>query len=159
MPQVKSKPDDLVSVSVEREQVAKIANAAYARKKKLDEVLKAALETSAELNLGETRYYLSHPSGGTEYDPAAFFGLLRRHNVPKEAMMAKYTIEKGEQRAMVSIDPKAVESFLKTFSKAQANGEAWANAILLAEIEELAVKLDGSPRLEARKIKLWLSSW
>ena len=142
MPQTKSSADDLLSVSVEREQVAKVANAAYARKKKLDEQLKRALEETPELNLGEHRYYLSHPSGGTEYDSAAFFKLLRHHGVPKEMM-----------QAMVKVEHRSVEEFLKTFRSAQAAGETWANAILQAEIENLAVKLDGSPRLEMRKIK------
>lgn len=142
MPQTKSSADDLLSVSAEREQVAKVANAAYARKKKLDEQLKRALEETPELNLGEHRYYLSHPSGGTEYDPAAFFKLLKHHGVPKERM-----------QAMVKVEHRSVEEFLKTFRSAQAAGETWANAILQVEIEALAVKLDGSPRLEMRKIK------
>jgi len=152
MPQTKAKMDDLVSVSEEREAVAKIANAAYARKKKLDEVLKLALEASPELVLGPNRYYLSHPSAGTEYDASEFFALLRKHNVPKEKMLQRFQVDKDE-RAMVWIEPKAVEAFLKTFQAAMGAGEPWANAMLHAEIEDLAVKRDGSPRLEMRKVK------
>ena len=132
---VKGSVTNLESVAVERETVSKIANAAYGRKKTLDDVLKRALHESPELVLNGVRYYLSHVSH-TEYDTLGLLHLLKKHQ-----------ISVGEIATLLSFNNAALEAWVKE------NRQDSARAILAAEVENMAHKVPAFSKLETRKAK------
>jgi len=134
-------PDDLdrlERVAREREQVASVAKIAYARKAKLEGILKAHLKDKDELVLGGVRYWL---------------GETTRLDYPKEptlSLLAEATGEAPDAVAerLLAVDKKQVDAVLKGLRKEMAPAQV---RLLKTKLEALAER-SVSPRFNARKV-------
>jgi RecB family exonuclease len=130
---------DLASVSVEREALQKIAKAAYARKKNLDEVLKKRLEVEGPFTVNG-HAYRAIPAYSMSYpDPSPVIRLLQGAGVPAETVI---------QRVMV-VDKDAVE---KLVEETIAQLPRPKGLLLKATVEGVAKLVAGTPRLDSRPV-------
>jgi len=130
--------EDLESVAVEREEVARLAKILYARKSELERVLKAHLKDQDELVLGGVRYAM--------------------YNTTRKTHRLEPTIERIGQATGMSwqellpqvavIDNKALERLVKDLGKTMDKGRV---TLLKAELEASAEK-SHSPRFWARAV-------
>lgn len=129
---------DLEAVAREREEVARLAKALYARKDELEDVLKARLKHEDELVLGGVRYRMN-ASTSVEYAVEPTLSLLAEATgLTRDALVAKIT----------SIDKKALDSVLKGLSKTLEKPRI---SLLKAELEAHGSKTH-SPRFSAKEV-------
>ena len=130
--------DHLEKVAREREQVAHVAKAAYARKAKLEGILKAHLKDRDELVLAGMRYWL---------------GTTTRLDYPREqtlAVLAETTGQESDALAerLLAVDKARVDALLKELRKEMAPAQV---RLLQTKLEAIAEK-SVSPRFNARKV-------
>ncbi len=127
---------DLEAVAREREEVAKLAKALYARKEALERILKKQIENVGELKLGGVVYGLSKT---TQVSYPADSTLLLLNEVLGESI-------EGLARQLLVVDKSAVERLLKDVAK----------DLLPADVKMLKARLDAiaqktySPRFVAQ---------
>ena len=129
---------DLEGVAREREEVARLAKALYARKEELEDILKAQLKERDELVLGGVRYRMF---ANTSLD------------YPLEPTLSLLTDATGLSRDEVlgklgAIDKKALDALLKSLGKKLDKPRV---SLLKAELEAHADKRM-SPRLWAKEV-------
>jgi hypothetical protein len=129
--------DDLESISVERERVAKIAKAAYARKEHLDGILKNALGDRDSLELAGTVYRLVQFFDAT-YPVRELDELLRKADVDLTPAMC--------------IDNKALDGLLKQVEEDERIPRM-VRELLRVRVAAKAVKIPQRPRIDARPKK------
>jgi putative RecB family exonuclease len=132
--------DDLDAVSREREHVANVAKAAYARKSELDEAIKAALSLRDELRAGGRVYRFQHPSE-TAYDVDRVVRAFTAAGVDRDEI----------ERRVLAVDARAVEELRVEVVTNFANGRS--PLLLKADLEAAAKKVPMSPRLDSRADK------
>ncbi|MDP1826632.1 MAG: PD-(D/E)XK nuclease family protein [Archangium sp.] len=130
---------DLEAVAHEREEVARLAKALYARKEELEDVLKTHLKHQDELVLGGVRYRMFSTT-------SLAFPLQ-----PTLAVLAEATGRSQEELAeqLGSIDKKALDAELKRLGKTLDRPRV---ALLKAELEAHADKTH-SPRFWAKEVQ------
>lgn len=129
---------DLEAVAREREEVASLSKALYARKTELEDVLKAHLQKQDELVLGGVRYRM-HNATTLDYPLEPTVSLLAdASGLSREALLAK----------LGAIDKKALDAVLKSLGKRLEKPRV---ALLKAELEAHADKTH-SPRLWAKEV-------
>jgi putative RecB family exonuclease len=127
---------DLEAVAREREEVARLSKALYARKEELDSILKTHLKHNSELVLAGTRYRMySVTSLDYPLEPTVSL-LAEASGLSQEALVEK----------IATVDKKALESVLKTLGKSLARPRV---ALLKAQLEAHANKTQ-FPRLWAK---------
>lgn len=129
---------DLAAVATEREEVARLAKALYARKEELDDILKAQLHNREELVLAGTRYKML-ASASAEYPLE-----------PTVSLLADATSMSREEvlRKIGAIDKKALDNLLRSASKKLEKPQV---ALLKATLEAHASR-KVSPRLWAKEV-------
>ncbi|MCA3016488.1 MAG: PD-(D/E)XK nuclease family protein [Myxococcaceae bacterium] len=130
--------DDLAAVAKEREEVARLSKALYARKSELEDILKTHLKHQDELVLGGVRYRM-FATTSIDY--------------PLEPTLDVLTVATGRSREELlrqlgSVDKKALDAELKRISKAVGTSRA---SMLKAELEAHADKTH-SPRFWAKEV-------
>lgn len=130
--------DDLEAVAREREEVARLAKVLYARKKELEDVLKAHLEDHDEVVLAGVRYRMF---ATTQLD------------YPFEPTLRVLTEATGRSRdeiaaRLAAIDKKALDALLKELGKTTDRAQI---RLLKAELETHADKRF-SPRFWAKEV-------
>lgn len=129
---------DLEAVARERERVAHIAKAAYARRDELDKILRAHLQEHDELVLAGVRYAMFRVEQRA-YPLLPTIALLRRETgLGEEELRARLTV----------VDNKAVDALLKERSGALGRSRA---RLLKVELDALATKTH-SARLWAKAV-------
>jgi RecB family exonuclease len=131
---------DLDAVAKEREQVAKVAKVAYARKEELDRVLKAHLKEQNELVLSGVKYRMFNTTK-VEYPLASTIEALGQ-------VTGKSWNELVAQLAV--IDSKALDSLMKKLAQETDRSRV---LLLKAELDDNATKTH-SPRLWAKEVTL-----
>ena len=131
--------DDLEAVAREREEVAKLAKALYARKSELEKVLKAHLEEHDELVLGGVRYKMF---------------ATRSVSYPLDAAVQVLASATGQPEAEITqriagVDKKSLDTLLKEIGKAQGSPRV---KLLKAELEAVG-STTHSPRFSAKEVK------
>jgi RecB family exonuclease len=129
--------DDLEAVSIERERVAKIAKAAYARKDQLDDVLRAAIGESDNIELAGTVYRLQQ-NFDTEYPVDGIEELLKPLGV--------------DLAPILRIDNKALDAVLEKMETDEGLPRT-VRDFLRVRVAAKAVKLPQKPRLYGSKKK------
>jgi len=130
---------DLEAVAREREEVARIAKIAYARKGELEDVLKAHLEEQERLELGGVRYQLL-PITSTEYPLEPTLNLLEEATgLPRMTLLAK----------LATVDKDALSKLLKTVGEKLPRPRV---TMLRAELEARADKTV-TPRFSAKQVR------
>jgi len=130
--------DDLTAVAREREEVARLSKALYARKAELEDVLKAHLKHQDELVLGGVRYRM-FTTTSIDY--------------PLEPTLTLLSGASGRTREellqqVASVDKKALDAELKRLGKTLEKPRV---ALLKAELEAHADKTH-SPRFWAKEV-------
>jgi len=130
--------DHLERIAREREQVAYVAKVAYARKAKLEGILKAHLKDTDELVLGGMRYWM---------------GSATRLDYPRDPTLAILAEATGQQPdtladRLLAVDKAQVDVLLKDLRKEMAPAHV---RLLKTKLEALAEK-SISPRFNARKV-------
>lgn len=130
--------DHLERIAREREQVAYVAKVAYARKAKLEGILKAHLKDQDELVLGGMRYWL---------------GTTTRLDYPREQTLAILADTTGQEpdalaERLLAVDKAQVDALLKQLRKKMAPAQV---RLLQTKLEAIAEK-SVSPRFNARKV-------
>jgi putative RecB family exonuclease len=128
---------DLETVAAERERVAKIAKAAYARKEELDAVLRAAIGESDSVELGGVVYRLQQFMD-TEYPVPELLALFREVGVDLTAAMR--------------IDSTALDAVLTEVEK-DAGLPRTVRDLLRVRVAAKAIRVPQKPRLDARPKK------
>jgi putative RecB family exonuclease len=128
---------DLATLSVERERVAKIAKAAYARRDALDAVLRARLGESEKLTVGGTTYRLAQ-FFDTDHDPAGVGALLHEAGIDPLVVMR--------------VDNKALDAVLEKV-EADPTIPRTVRDFLRVRIAAKSVKVPQKPRLDAKPSK------
>ncbi len=127
---------DLEAVAREREEVARLAKVLYARKKELEDVLKAHLEDHDELVLAGVRYRMFNTTK-LEYPFEPTLRVLAgATGLPKDELVAR----------LAAIDKKALDRLVKEVAQDRARAR-----LLKAELENVASK-SHSPRLWAKEV-------
>lgn len=131
--------NDLEAVAREREEVARIAKIAYARKGELEEVLRVHLEQEEKLELGGVRYQLL-PITSTEYPLEPTLNLLEEATgLPRMTLLAK----------LATVDKDALTKLLKTVGEKLPRPRV---TMLRAELEARASKTV-TPRFSAKQVR------
>ena len=129
---------DLEGVAREREEVARLAKALYARKEELEDILKAQLKERDELVLGGVRYRM-FATTSLEYPLEPTLSLLAdATGLSREEVLGK----------LGAIDKKALDALLKSLGKKLDKPRV---SLLKAELEAHADKRM-SPRLWAKEV-------
>jgi putative RecB family exonuclease len=129
---------DLEAVAREREEVARLSKALYARKEELEKVLKAHLKEHDELFLAGVRYRMFHAEK-LEYPLEATLDSLGRATGKSGAELVA---------TLAAIDNKALDDFLKRLAKETDKNRV---ALLKAELEAAATKTH-IPRFWAKEV-------
>jgi putative RecB family exonuclease len=130
---------DLESVAREREEVARIAKIAYARKSELEEVLRAHLEEQDKLELGGVRYQLL-PTTSTEYPLEPTLTVLEAATgLPRATLLAK----------LGTVDKDALGKLLKEIGERLPRART---TMVRAELESRAHKTV-TPRFSAKQVR------
>lgn len=128
---------DLEALAVERERVAKIAKAAYARKEELDSVIKGAIGESDSLELAGTVYRLLQ-FFDTSYPVRELDDLMRKAGVDLAPAMC--------------IDNKVLDGLLKRVEEDESI--PWmVRDLIRVRVAAKAVKVPQKPRIDARPKK------
>jgi RecB family exonuclease len=129
---------DLEAVAREREEVARLAKALYARKEELEDILKAQLKHQDELVLGGVRYRM-FTATSLEYPLEPTLSLLAgATGLTREELLAK----------LGTIDKKALDALLKSLGKTLDKPRV---SLLKAELDAHADK-KLSPRFWAKEV-------
>lgn len=129
---------DLEGVAREREEVARLAKALYARKEELEDILKAQLKERDELVLGGVRYRM-FATTSLDYPLEPTLTLLAdATGLSRDAVLGK----------LGAIDKKALDALLKSLGKKLDKPRV---SLLKAELEAHADKRM-SPRLWAKEV-------
>lgn len=129
---------DLEAVAREREEVAQLAKVLYARKKELEEVLKAHLEDHDELVLAGVRYRMFNTTSlSYPLDPTLAV-LQEATGLDRDDLLAR----------LAAVDKKALDGLLKDVGKTTDRARV---RMLKAELEALADK-SFSPRFWAKEV-------
>ena len=129
---------DLEGVAREREEVARLAKALYARKEELDDILKAQLKERDELVLGGVRYRM-YATTSLDYPLEPTLSLLADvTGLSRDEVLGK----------LGAIDKKALDALLKALGKKLDKPRV---SLLKAELEAHADKRM-SPRLWAKEV-------
>jgi RecB family exonuclease len=129
---------DLEGVAREREEVARLAKALYARKEELEDILKAQLKERDELVLGGVRYRM-FATTSLDYPLEPTLSLLAdATGLSRDEVLGK----------LGSIDKKALDALLKSLGKKLDKPRV---SLLKAELEAHADKRM-SPRLWAKEV-------
>ncbi len=129
---------DLEGVAREREEVARLAKALYARKEELEDILKAQLKEKDELVLGGVRYRM-FATTSVEYPLEPTLSLLANATgLSHDEVLGK----------LGAIDKKALDALLKALGKKLDKPRV---SLLKAELEAHADKRM-SPRLWAKEV-------
>ncbi|HQG04538.1 MAG TPA: PD-(D/E)XK nuclease family protein [Thermoleophilia bacterium] len=129
---------DLEGVAREREEVARLAKALYARKEELEDILKAQLKERDELVLGGVRYRM-FATTSLDYPLEPTLSLLAdATGLSRDEVLGK----------LGAIDKKALDALLKSLGKKLDKPRV---SLLKAEIEAHADKRM-SPRLWAKEV-------
>ena len=129
---------DLEGVAREREEVARLAKALYARKEELEDILKAQLKERDELVLGGVRYRM-FATTSLDYPLEPTLSLLAdATGLSRDAVLGK----------LGAIDKKALDALLKSLGKKLDKPRV---SLLKAELEAHADKRM-SPRLWAKEV-------
>lgn len=129
---------DLEGVAREREEVARLAKALYARKEELEDILKAQLKERDELVLGGVRYRM-FATTSLDYPLEPTLSLLAdATGLSRDEVLGK----------LGAIDKKALDALLKSLGKKLDKPRA---SLLKAELEAHADKRM-SPRLWAKEV-------
>ena len=129
---------DLEGVAREREEVARLAKALYARKEELEDILKAQLKERDELVLGGVRYRM-FATTSLDYPLEPTLSLLAdATGLSRDEVLAK----------LGAIDKKALDALLKSLGKKLDKPRV---SLLKAELEAHADKRM-SPRLWAKEV-------
>ena len=129
---------DLEGVAREREEVARLAKALYARKEELDDILKAQLKERDELVLGGVRYRM-FATTSLDYPLEPTLSLLAEATgLSRDEVLGK----------LGAIDKKALDALLKALGKKLDKPRV---SLLKAELEAHADKRM-SPRLWAKEV-------
>lgn len=136
---VKVSTDDMAALAIERERVAKIAKAAYARKEELDGVLKAAIARAGTETL---------ELGGF------VFRLLQYFNTeyPPEGVRALFDEVGVDCSSVIRIDNEAVEALLVKAEKDESIPHHLRD-FLRVRLAAKAVKIPQKARIDARPKK------
>jgi RecB family exonuclease len=130
---------DLEGVAREREEVARIAKIAYARKGELEDVLRARLQQEEKLELDGMRYQLL-PITSTEYAFQPTLALLQEATgLPRDTLIAK----------LATVDKDALAKLLKDVGERLPRSRT---TMLRAELEARANKTV-SPRFSAKPVR------
>ena len=129
---------DLEAVAKEREEVARLAKALYARKEELEDILKAQLKERDELVLGGVRYRM-FATTSLDYPLEPTLSLLAdAAGLSRDEVLGK----------LGAIDKKALDALLKSLGKKLDKPRV---SLLKAELEAHADK-KLSPRLWAKEV-------
>ena len=129
---------DLEAVAREREEVARLAKALYARKEELEDILKAHLKEQDQLVLGGVRYRM-YATTSLDYPIEPTLTLLGdATGLAREALLEK----------LGAIDKKALDALLKSLGKKLDKPRV---SLLKAELEAHADKTH-SPRFWAKEV-------
>jgi putative RecB family exonuclease len=129
---------DLEGVAREREEVARLAKALYARKEELEDILKAQLKERDELVLGGVRYRM-FATTSLDYPLEPTLSLLAdATGLSRDEVLGK----------LGAIDKKALDALLKSLGKKLDKPRV---SLLKAELEAYADKRM-SPRLWAKEV-------
>ena len=129
---------DLEAVAREREEVARLAKALYARKEELEKILKTHLKHQDELVLGGVRYRM-FATTSVDYPLEPTLSLLAdATGRPREELLSE----------LGAIDKKALDALLKTIGKTLERPRI---SLLKAELEAHATKTQ-SPRFWAKEV-------
>ena len=129
---------DLEGVAREREEVARLAKALYARKEELEDILKAQLKERDELVLGGVRYRM-FATTSLDYPLEPTLSLLAdATGLSRDEVLGK----------LGAIDKKALDALLKSLGKKLDKPRV---SLLKAELEAHADKRM-SPRLWAKEV-------
>jgi RecB family exonuclease len=129
---------DLEGVAREREEIARLAKALYARKEELEDILKAQLKERDELVLGGVRYRM-FATTSLDYPLEPTLSLLAdATGLSRDEVLGK----------LGAIDKKALEALLKSLGKKLDKPRV---SLLKAELEAHADKRM-SPRLWAKEV-------
>jgi hypothetical protein len=131
------KKEDMEALSVERERVASIAKAAYARKEQLDWIIKSRIGEADSLELGNTTYRLTQ-FFDTRYPIRELDELLRKADVDLTPAMC--------------IDNKALDGLLKQVEEDERIPRM-VRELLRVRVAAKAVKIPQRPRIDARPKK------
>jgi putative RecB family exonuclease len=130
---------DLEAVAREREEVARIAKIAYARKAELEEVLKARLETEEKLELGGVRYQVQNACS-VEYPlEATLRVLMDATGYARETLVSK----------LATIDKDALKGLLRHMSERLPRPRV---TLVKAELDARASK-SFTPRFSAKEVR------
>jgi putative RecB family exonuclease len=129
---------DLEAVAREREEVARLAKALYARKEELEDILKAHLKEQDELVLGGVRYRMFNDDQPRLPARADAHAARRRDRAHRDELLAK----------LGAIDKKALDALLKSLGKKLDKPRV---SLLKAELEAHADKTH-SPRFWAKEV-------
>jgi putative RecB family exonuclease len=130
---------DLVKVAQEREEVARIAKAAYARKAELEGVLKARLEVQDKLELAGMRYQMSHACSLDYPLEPTLAAITKATGVTRDELVAK----------LATIDHDALEKLLKELKTKLPKPRV---TLLQAELDARAERTI-TPRLWAKEVR------
>jgi hypothetical protein len=137
---VRADPADIEDVAREREQVAAIAKAAYARKDELDKVIRRAVEErGGELHAADRCYTFQHPRSNT-YD---------RRGVVQAFAMAGVPLERVER--VLTVDAEAVENLRVELAAEMQRPDA---LLLKANLEAAQRREAMGSRLDSRASKV-----
>jgi putative RecB family exonuclease len=129
---------DLEAVAREREEVARLAKALYARKEELEDVLKARLKNQDELVLGGVRYRMFSTTS-VDYPLEPTLSLLAEATgLGRDELLGR----------LASVDKKALDGVLKGLGKSLDKPRV---SLLKAELDAHATKTH-SPRFSAKEV-------
>lgn len=129
---------DLEAVAREREEVARLAKALYARKEELEDVLKARLQDQDELVLGGVRYRMFSTTS-VDYPLEPTLSLLAEATgLGRDELLGR----------LASVDKKALDGVLKGLGKTLDKPRV---SLLKAELDAHATKTH-SPRFSAKEV-------
>ena len=130
--------DDLETVARAREEVARLAKVLYARKRELEEVIKAHLRDRDELVLGGVRYRMFNTTRIDHPFEPTLKVLQEATGLGREALAAR----------LAAINKKALEKLLKELGKSTDRARV---RLVKTELEAVADK-SFSPRLWAKEV-------
>jgi putative RecB family exonuclease len=134
---VKVSTSDLASLAAEYDRVTKIAKAAYARQKTLEDILKAAIGEEESLQLGSVVYRLE------QYFSTTY---------PVEPLLALFKEVGVDSSSLLRIDNGALDAVLEKVETDETLPKT-VRDLFRVRVAAKAVKLPQRPRLQARKKK------
>lgn len=129
---------DLEAVAREREEVARLAKALYARKEELERILKAHLKEHDELVLGGVRYRMFNTTSLSYPLEPALRILSEATGLARDELL----------KHLAAVDNKALDALLKELGKTSAGARV---RLLKAELESIADKTH-SPRFWSKEV-------